>query len=199
MCVCVCERDSRRMYLRPSVRTNFSTSRRESASLLREGRRTTGREGEGGEEQQGPSSENADGLTGLLRAAETNKRRREESGEGRRRNAHESTQTACVHMRKVPILHLAAVLRHPVARRRRTWTSALSPGTVGRAKEEAQKERERDRDRLVRKWGEKAAGVHIKRCFMGSCGLAPVPVQRHQVVPSGSRLTVSMSRHCRTD
>lgn len=63
------------MYLRRSVRTNFScdsTSGREWVSAAR--RAKNDRKGrEGREEQQGPSSENADRLTGLLRPAETNK------------------------------------------------------------------------------------------------------------------------------
>lgn len=52
-------------------------------SLLQEERQEGEREREGEREEQGLSSGNADRLTGLLRPAETNNQRREESGEGR--------------------------------------------------------------------------------------------------------------------
>lgn len=80
-----------------------------------------------------------------------------------------------------------------MARRWRTLLSALRAGTVGRAKEEAQKEREK----MVRKEGREGSRRADKEMLYGELWFSTSPSsvrdEQLQAVPSGSRLTVSMS------
>lgn len=140
----------------------------ENVSLLREGRRTTGKEGR--EEQQGPSSEDADRLTGLLRPAEANK----QTGGKRRRQAKERTQecrdglsshwqSSLPSSGRGPASSCGAATAH-IDVGATCWNSWPSErGSAERGRENGE-ERGEGRQQM-------------KRGFMGSCGLAPVPVQ----------------------
>lgn len=117
-------------------------------SLLQEERQEGERERE---EQQGLSSGNADRLTGLLRPAETNNQRREESGEGRDNRDTLAKVSAFIWPSPPASSRGAARASSP---------SAASNGGSGAGM-------------ARRRGGGNGVGV-IKRCFMGSCGLAPV-------------------------
>lgn len=140
-------------------------------SLLQEERQEGERERE---EQQGLSSGNADRLTGLLRPAETNNQRREESGEGRDNRDTLAKVSAFIWPSPPASSRGAARASSP---------SAASNGGSGAG--------------MARRRGGRERGRCDKEMLYGELWFSTSPIwigDDELVVPSGSRLTVSMSR-----